>query len=141
MARPRSIQRKVSALGANLRRFRERAELAQEALAEKAGVPRGTIAKLETGKQSNAELDTLQALCGVLGCSIEDLIAPEGKWLEIEKAVQAFTTSPEAQRIKVSEDDLKALLRQPWTFWKGVEPNAQVLYHLVLALRSVGAEG
>ena len=64
-----------SNLAANVRRVREARELTQRQLAELSGVPRPTLANIETGR-SNPTLNVLVKVAGALGTSIEQLIAP-----------------------------------------------------------------
>ncbi len=60
-------------LAANLRRLRERRKLTQQELAERSGVPRPTLAHLESG-EANPTLSVLVRVAEALGTSIEDLI-------------------------------------------------------------------
>jgi transcriptional regulator with XRE-family HTH domain len=64
----------ASNLGANLRYVRERRALTQQQLAKLAGVPRSTVAQLETGS-SNPTLAVLAQLAGALQLSIEELLS------------------------------------------------------------------
>jgi transcriptional regulator with XRE-family HTH domain len=58
-----------------LLRQRLLAALTQEQLAERAGVQRPTVSRLETG--GDARPTTVRKLADVLGCSPRDLIEPE----------------------------------------------------------------
>ena len=60
-------------LAANLRRLRERRQLTQQDLAERSGVPRPTLAHLESG-EANPTLSVLVRVAEALGTSIEELI-------------------------------------------------------------------
>ena len=60
-------------LAANLRRLRERRKLTQQDLAERSGVPRPTLAHLESG-EANPTLSVLVRVAEALGTSIEELI-------------------------------------------------------------------
>jgi transcriptional regulator with XRE-family HTH domain len=60
-------------LAANLRRLRERRQLTQQDLAERSGVPRPTLAHLESG-DANPTLSVLVRVAEALGTSIEELI-------------------------------------------------------------------
>jgi transcriptional regulator with XRE-family HTH domain len=60
-------------LAANLRRLRERRKLTQQDLAERSGVPRPTLAHLESG-DANPTLSVLVRVAEALGTSIEELI-------------------------------------------------------------------
>ena len=57
----------------NLRRARERAELSQEALADRAGMHRNAVALLETGKRE-PRLSTIVKLAKALGVPTSNLL-------------------------------------------------------------------
>jgi transcriptional regulator with XRE-family HTH domain len=60
-------------IAANLRRLRERGGLSVVALAERSGVARATLTKLEAGR-GNPTIDTLYALADALGVALGDVI-------------------------------------------------------------------
>lgn len=62
-------------LSANLKRLREAAGLSQKALAEQSGVPRPTIAHLESG-QANPTLSVAIKVAAALGVGVDGLIEP-----------------------------------------------------------------
>lgn len=62
-------------LAANLKRLREEAGLSQKALAETSGVPRPTIAHLESG-QANPTLSVALKVAGALGVNVDGLVDP-----------------------------------------------------------------
>ncbi len=59
----------------NLRLVRKGARLSQECVAQKAGLSRAAYRKIETG-ESEPRVSNLQAIAGVLGVKIQDLVAP-----------------------------------------------------------------
>ena len=63
----------------NLTELRERADLTQLELAEKAKTTQATISNLETGKSRRIELDLLDRLAKALRCEPGDLIVKKGK--------------------------------------------------------------
>ena len=64
-------------IGKNLQKLRKQRNLTQEALAEKVGVARQTIAKWET-EESTPDLEMSGRLASVLEVSLDDLVnAPE----------------------------------------------------------------
>ena len=64
-------------IGKNLQKLRKRINLTQEALAEKVGVARQTVAKWET-EESAPDLEMSGKLAAVLEVSLDDLVnAPE----------------------------------------------------------------
>lgn len=62
-------------LAGNLKRLREEAGLSQKALAELSGVPRPTIAHLESG-QANPTLSVSLKVAAALGVGVDGLIDP-----------------------------------------------------------------
>jgi putative transcriptional regulator len=64
------------ALGERLRRLRGEAGLTQAELAERAGVGRVTVVRIENGKMY-ARTETLRRLARALGVTLADLLAPE----------------------------------------------------------------
>lgn len=65
----------ASNLGRNLRQLRELRRLTQHQLATAAGVPRATVANLETGS-ANPTLGVLLAVAEGLGVTVQELIGP-----------------------------------------------------------------
>ena len=61
-----------------IKKYREKANLTQEALAAKLYVERSTIAKWESG-QAKPRADTLMKLAAVLGCTVDELLKGENK--------------------------------------------------------------
>jgi transcriptional regulator with XRE-family HTH domain len=64
-------------IGANLRALRAGRNLSVVALAERSGVARATLTKLEAGR-GNPTVDTLYALADALGAALSDLIGEPG---------------------------------------------------------------
>jgi transcriptional regulator with XRE-family HTH domain len=62
-------------LAGNMKRLREQAGLSQQALAEQSGVPRPTIAHLESG-QANPTLNVVLRVASALGVTIDGLVDP-----------------------------------------------------------------
>ena len=56
----------------NLKQRRKAANLTQQQLAEKSGIRRVTIARIETG--AIPSLNSLRALSVALGCTVDDLL-------------------------------------------------------------------
>lgn len=59
-----------------LRRARKTAGLSQQALADRAGISRFTVAGIELGRHQSATIPTTQKLAAVLGVSVLRLIEP-----------------------------------------------------------------
>lgn len=80
-------------LGSNLIALRAKHKLSQQALSTKAGIPRSTIALLESG-QSNPTLQVMSALCRALGIGIDELLAtPRGDYKYIKANDVSVVTS------------------------------------------------
>lgn len=60
----------------NLETIRKKAGLTQEALAEKSGISRTTIGKIERGSVKWTRSDVLKQLANALNCTIADLLCP-----------------------------------------------------------------
>lgn len=74
-ARPAPTSDVLAHVGVNLRRHRGAAGLSQAALAERSGISRRTIIKLEAG-EANISLSGLDRLAEALGVTFVDLVAP-----------------------------------------------------------------
>ena len=79
-------------LGKRLTKYRKEADLTLDELAERSGVPKGTINKIISGDTKSPSLDTVSALAAALGKTLND-----------------FADAPEARKSTLSEID-KALL-------------------------------
>lgn len=66
-----------ASLARNIKRLRERRGLTQQELAETSGVPRPTIANLESGT-ANPTLAVVLRVAGTLGATVEDLVTGTG---------------------------------------------------------------
>lgn len=87
VAMPSRLGTKAGLFGTNLLRLRNKAGWTQEVLAEKAGLARATIARLETGKHEGPEAKTVAAICGALGCSEADLYRSDAPVLFVAPAL------------------------------------------------------
>jgi len=58
-----------------IREKRQSLKISQEELAKLSKVSRETIYKLESGKEVEVKINTLEALSRVLGCGVSDLFA------------------------------------------------------------------
>lgn len=58
-----------------IKELRESASMTQEQLAEKSGITRVTIARLESGVQSDLKVSSLKKIAEALNCKVGDLIA------------------------------------------------------------------
>jgi transcriptional regulator with XRE-family HTH domain len=63
----------IERMAAKLKAIRERRKLTQEQLAEKAGISRPYLARLETAKQ-DPTLSTIEKLAKALGVKVADLV-------------------------------------------------------------------
>jgi DNA-binding XRE family transcriptional regulator len=68
----------VMGLAKRLREEREKAGLSLEAVAEKAGIDKGALSRLETGKNGNPTLDTLARVAKAIGMRIGFTLVPAG---------------------------------------------------------------
>jgi transcriptional regulator with XRE-family HTH domain len=61
-------------LGERIRRLRDAAGMSQQALASAAGLSMSAVTLLELGKRTDPRLSTLQAIAGVLGIPVYELV-------------------------------------------------------------------
>ena len=78
-------------LSRNLHRFRSSQGLTQAALADRSGVPRATIAKLESGSP-NPTLAVLARLAHALRITLDELVAPPPSLGRLYRASDLVTT-------------------------------------------------
>ncbi|QEY15144.1 XRE family transcriptional regulator [Cellvibrio sp. KY-GH-1] len=108
-------------LSENLKRIRAERGISQDDLAERSGVSKGQISKLEIGIQKNPVLETVVALSSALGVSMEELVfgtegpngmkymlnaietLPEGKQATIKELIAAFIAQSTADRLRAAE--------------------------------------
>lgn len=83
----------ASHLARNIKRLRERRSLTQQELAETSGVPRPTIANLESGS-ANPTLAVVLRVAETLGTTVEELVSDAGS----RAIVHAVKTLPEKRR-------------------------------------------
>jgi transcriptional regulator with XRE-family HTH domain len=91
------LERTSSNLAANIKRLRERRDLTQQQLAELSGVPRPTIANLESGT-ANPTLLVLLKVADSLAASIEELVGGGGLAMTVHRA----RTLPERKRARAT---------------------------------------
>ena len=60
-----------------MRAMREKKDMSQQAVALEIGVERSTVAKWESGK-SRPRAELLPKLAKLFGCSVEELLVPDG---------------------------------------------------------------
>ncbi|MBD2566418.1 helix-turn-helix domain-containing protein [Anabaena lutea] len=58
----------------NLKEVRELREMSQYELAQKTGMSPQNVQKLEQGRSKGIQLDTLDTLCEVLDCKVQDIL-------------------------------------------------------------------
>ncbi|HTX07415.1 MAG TPA: XRE family transcriptional regulator [Solirubrobacteraceae bacterium] len=86
----------VAALAVNLRRLREAHHLSLGQLAERSGIAKATLIKIER-ERTNPTLDTLAALAGVFSVEIGDLITNvRGPQVEVVRAGDGLDVSDDA---------------------------------------------
>ncbi len=97
-------------LSSNLKRLREDAGLSQKALAEQSGVPRPTIAHLESG-QANPTLSVVLKVASALGVGVNDLVEPEeAKVVIFGTRTLPVTKTSRVRRVQLAE---AGMLRDP----------------------------
>jgi len=86
----------IAALALNVRRLREAHQLSLGQVAERSGIAKATLIKIER-ERTNPTLGTLTALAGVFSVEIADLIADErGPQVEVVRAGDGMDVSDDA---------------------------------------------
>ena len=127
--RPKDIQERLDALGENLQRERERAEISQEGLAEALGVSRGKITNIERGVSDPAVSSIIKA-AEVLRVPIAVLTARHGR-SEAARLAQRFEASPYRKLPDVTDDDIIWLASAQIIDWLGEEPTDEMIYQAI----------
>lgn len=60
-------------IGENIRKLRQKKKMSQDRLSKEADLALNTIVKIETGKNPNPTLETLQKIAKALGVSLDEL--------------------------------------------------------------------
>lgn len=90
-------------LSENLKRIRAERGISQDDLADRSGVSKGQISKLEVGMQKNPVLETVVALSSALGVSIEELVFGEDGDRGMKYMLNAIESLPESKQATVKE--------------------------------------
>ncbi len=80
----------VRDLGAAVRAARQQAGLSQQALADRAGVPRQWVSRLETGSNPGAELRKVLDVLAALGLTVTLGPSPEPSSLDVDPFADMF---------------------------------------------------
>ena len=104
-------------LGDYLSKYRKEANLSIDELAEKSGVPKGTINKIIAGTTKSPTLDTVQALAKTLGKSLDDFLdnPPKSK------------RQPAPLIGDGLEDEDERLIREMREVWGELRPEQKIL--------------
>lgn len=94
-----------------LSELRKQKGLTIDELARQSNVPKGTITKIFAGETQDPKLNTLKALCKVLGCTINDLVEPAES--EKEKSPPPTEADDELTQ-KIASDLYELLIRAGW---------------------------
>lgn len=105
--------RRQGHLAGNLRHFRKAAGLTQQKLADRAGIPRATLASMEHGG-ANPGLDSMLAVSAALNVSLDELVLapPEQRYIVVD--------GTEINETMADEGRFRARLLTPLTT-KGVQ--------------------
>lgn len=94
-----------------LSELRKQKGLTIDELARQSNVPKGTITKIFAGETQDPKLNTLKALCKVLGCTINDLVEPAES--EKEKSPPPAEADDELTQ-KIASDLYELLISAGW---------------------------
>ena len=123
-------------LGQNVRAIREALGLSQEQVGVRAGHNRELVTKIESGKNPNPGLLTMEAIAKVLGVEVADLLLPLPGTHPLDSLLASFGESQYAKDMKPSPtpDELKRL-RKRAILSLGDKPNNRALLKLLEAIR------
>lgn len=93
------LERLSENLAVNLRRLREARGLTQQELSERSGVPRPTLAHLESGS-ANPTLSVLSRVAQTLSVAMEELVRAEASFLSVQLAGDLVETRDGGARVR-----------------------------------------
>ena len=67
----------MTRIGDNIKRIRRDAGISQQELAERCGVSKAQISRLESGEQTNPQIQTTVAIATALGASLDEIVYGE----------------------------------------------------------------
>lgn len=121
-------------VGQRIFEARDSSGLTQEELAERAGVSRETIAKLESGERKRAALSTLEAIAPILHVSV-DFLRGEVHESPIEPQIQEYLRHEYAGIDKPTEEEIAWFRGKDSLFWRGLPADPESLHKLILLHR------
>ena len=68
------MPKKKSTIGANIKKYRQKLGISQDALSKKANLAFHTIAKIESGATPNPTIETVKKIADALGILLDDLM-------------------------------------------------------------------
>jgi transcriptional regulator with XRE-family HTH domain len=68
------MSKQEATIGENIKRYRNKLGISQDALSKKADLAFHTIAKIEAGATPNPTIETVKKIADALGVSVDDLI-------------------------------------------------------------------
>jgi len=68
------MSKQGSKIGSNVKKYRNKLGISQDALSKKANLAFHTVAKIEAGSTPNPTIDTVKKLADALGVSLDDLM-------------------------------------------------------------------
>jgi len=130
-----NMDQSTKALGINMRRLRDRANISQDALAEKASLSRGTIAQIETFRAKATRYETIERLAKALGVTVRELTSmPQGEG-PADPYIKEFLESPLAKQLQLTDNEKRWLGSLPGISWMGDAPTPMTFFYMVEALR------
>ena len=130
-------------IGKRIQKLRESRDLTQAELAQRAGVGKTYIAKLETGQRPNPRVDTLIRLARVLRVSVSELAGDvdEKNRPDIDACVAAYEASPYAKQLQEegwgpTAEELAFLRYIVGSLWLEGTPSPKALHSFLLGFRA-----
>lgn len=71
------MDREMTHIGDNIKRIRKDAGIGQQELAERCGISKSQISRMESGEQTNPQIQTIVAIATALGASLDEIVYGE----------------------------------------------------------------
>lgn len=94
-------------IGDNIKRIRKQNNISQQELAERCGISKSQISRLESGEQENPQIQTIVAIATALSASLEEVVYGES----------AETMSYLSKAIEQLPEDEKLAIRKMIRGW------------------------
>lgn len=92
--------KKMTHIGDNIKRIRKQSNISQQELAERCGISKSQISRLESGEQENPQIQTIVAIATALSSSLEDVVYGESAET-MSYLTKAMEQLPEEEKLAI----------------------------------------